>query len=229
MSFLSTIRHDEVFNRNQFNLPVHIVGVGATGSKIALSLGKLGIGDNLHLWDDDVVEPHNVANQAYGLHHVGTPKVEACSDLLKMFTGSTPHIHNEKVTRSTRLDGVVFLLVDTMDTRKEIWDGALKMKLPVKCVIETRMGVNEGRVYVFDPKNFDQIRDWESTLYSSAEAVTSACGSKISIGPTADAVNAFAVWQFIRWFNSQTNGAEAPEFETMFGLNPVGVFTSAMA
>lgn len=231
MHYLSTSRHDAIFDSSKFHLPIHVIGVGATGSALAMMLAKLGIqGRQIHIWDDDTVEDHNVANQIYGLHHIGMSKVEALASMLSQFAGCEPIVHNEKVTGKTRLTGIVFLLVDDMETRKEIWDGALRLKLPVKCVIETRMDAREGHIYVVDPLNLEQIHNWESTLFASERAAASLCGTRASVGPTANALASFAVWQFIRWFNTSQNPTSVgPEFETLFSLDPIAIHTSAMA
>ena len=54
MTNLDIRRHMELFNPEKFTLPVHIIGAGATGSWLALSLAKLGI-TNITVWDFDVV------------------------------------------------------------------------------------------------------------------------------------------------------------------------------
>ena len=48
-------RQVNIFKPDEFNTPVHVIGVGATGSWLAPSLAKLGV-KNIHVWDDDIVE-----------------------------------------------------------------------------------------------------------------------------------------------------------------------------
>ena len=66
-------RHRELFNPENFNTPIHIIGVGATGSWLALGLAKLGL-SNITVWDFDSIEEHNIANQAYNVGSVGQKK-----------------------------------------------------------------------------------------------------------------------------------------------------------
>ena len=70
-------RHVPLFDALQYDRDgggVEIVGCGATGSRVALELVKLGV-RHFVLWDDDKVEDHNIANQAFEACDVGEYKV----------------------------------------------------------------------------------------------------------------------------------------------------------
>jgi molybdopterin/thiamine biosynthesis adenylyltransferase len=183
---------------------------------------------DIHTWDFDTVEPHNVPNQAFGLNDVGKPKVEALQAMIEVQTGTTISAHNQRVDGSESFGNVVFLLVDSMDTRKAIWEAGLKLNPSVSLVVETRMGADQGRIYAINPNDMTDIEAWESSLYSSAEAQASACGTNPSVGPTAMMVASMAVWQFMKWFGYETGRWEAkPESELMFATNPFMVEPSA--
>src|SRR3989344_9586657 len=123
------LRHLSVFKPHAFGTRrVDVIGCGATGSRIVLSLAKLGV-ENIHAWDFDTVEDHNLANQAFGLGDVGLLKVDALASLVQRGIGVAIQTHAEKVDGSQSLGEVVFLLTDTMASRKEIWDRGLKLKL----------------------------------------------------------------------------------------------------
>ena len=207
---IDTLRHQDHFNPENFEYPVHIVGCGATGSKIALSLAKLGIKPELlYFYDNDVVEEHNIANQAFIDADIGTPKIDALQRAIEAAVegsdynaGEWNQFYEKPVDANTNLFGIVFLLTDTMASRKEIVDG-LKNKLTVDLIIETRMGADSLRIYTFEPKNQEHIRCWEAQWYPDEDAETSACGALPSVGPTSDIISGMAVWQMIRWFNQQ--------------------------
>lgn len=61
---------------------VGIAGAGGLGSNVALMLTRSGVG-SLLLVDDDVVDASNLNRQQYWPRHVGMPKVEALSGLLR--------------------------------------------------------------------------------------------------------------------------------------------------
>lgn len=219
------LRHLSVFDNSSFNKSVHIIGCGATGSKIALLLAKLGVKE-MHLWDFDIVESHNIANQEFLQKHIGIPKVEALKDMIDMacyLSGYDIICHNEKVDADTDLDGIVFVLTDTMKSRKEIWDGALKFK-PIDLVIETRMGKSDGRIYTISPCNKKHIEMYEKTLYNDEESIevitatATACRASTSVGPTSSFIASLATWQVMKYHNAPENEANVLENEIIFGL-----------
>lgn len=224
---LNTIRHERVFSATNFGARrIDVIGAGATGSRIALSLAKLGV-SNLHVWDFDEVESHNIANQIFRLKDIGSKKVDALAEIVEESTGLKIHIHDEKVDGTQKLGEVVFVLTDTMASRKEIFEKGLRLKPWTKIFIETRMGVSDGRIYSINPLKPSEYKAYEGTLYADEVAEVSACGSKTSVGPTAEAISAAAVWQFILWWKRE-QGEEVEDYfnEIIFGLNPWCVFTN---
>lgn len=211
---LETMRHMELFNNHKWNkqgTPVHIIGAGATGSWLALCLAKLGITD-ITVWDFDVVEEHNIANQAYRVDFeynnathtdVGYKKVDALGDVVYSMTGTKINEKDMKVTGDTRLSGIVFMMTDTMASRKEIYEKAIKFTTRTALLIEPRMGLDMGRVYCIDPNNLKQCERYEQTLYSDEEAAVSACGASQSVVTTAMNMASMCARQLINWFNGQ--------------------------
>ena len=216
------LRHASVFSPDAFgDKRIDIIGAGATGSRIAIEIARLGV-TNMHVWDFDTIAEHNIANQAFSVGDVGRPKVEALAEHIRMLTGLEITQHNEAVTGRTSLGRVVFLLTDTMSSRKEIFEGAIRYKPAIDLMIETRMGKDEGRVYTVRPTIPADIRRWESTLCEDEEASESLCGARTTIGATAALVTAHAVWAFLRFYRWQTGaeGQDQPELEHMFYANP---------
>ena len=217
---LNITRHIDVFSPDDFGARrIDVIGVGASGSRVVLSLAKLGI-ENIHVWDDDVVEAHNVPNQAFGMDDVGKLKVEALKDMVKRMTGIEIITHAERVNGTQALGEVVFLLTDTMSSRKQIWNAGIKYKSRTKLMIETRMGSDQGRVYVINPTTPAHVRGWEAASnYGDEAAEVSACGASISVGPTAEFLSGLAVWQLIRWFAGVQKKSDAVlDNELLFGL-----------
>jgi hypothetical protein len=224
-SEVDTTRHNAVFSATAFATSrVDVIGCGATGSRIALSLAKLGI-VNLHLWDFDEVEGHNIANQCFGMRDIGRKKVEALADIIRDQTGLSPTVHDERVDGSQPLGRVVFVLTDTMASRKEIWEKGIRFRNSVHLMVETRMGVDEGRIYCINPTNLAHVDKWQETLYGDETAAESACGSRITVGPTADLIAGHAVWSFIQWFNHSLSSGEKPmpPSEYLFGALSSGI------
>ena len=230
------LRHISVFPPHAFGARrVDVIGCGATGSRVLPSLANLRV-ENIHAWDFDRVEEHNLANQVFRLKidpslpdgeplpdgtpntDVGLLKVEALKHIVLGKTGVAIQSHAEKADGSQPLGEVVFLLTDTMSSRKEIWEKGLKFKLQTRLAVETRMGADNGRIYALNPNLLDHIRAWEEAWYPDEEAEVSACGASISVGPTAEIIAGLAVWQMVRWFAVEEGGEDALDNEIIFGL-----------
>lgn len=217
---ISYLRHLEVFSPAGFGDSIAVVGAGAVGSRVALSLAKLGV-KKIRVFDHDKVESHNVPNQIYSQEQVGMSKVDALSEIIGGDAGIEIEAHEIRVEgKEISGDNVIFLLTDTMASRKMIWEQGIRMNIPSQLMVETRMGVDNGRVYSVNPCSTVQIEQWEKTLYSDERAQQSACGGSISVGPTADVLAGIAVWQFLKWAAIKAGKDEELENEIIYALRP---------
>ena len=71
----------EYFQPEKVDARIHMIGCGSVGATIAENLVRLGL-TNIDLWDMDVVNPHNLANQIFRQQDVGRSKVESLADIL---------------------------------------------------------------------------------------------------------------------------------------------------
>jgi molybdopterin/thiamine biosynthesis adenylyltransferase len=229
MSTLSLIRHQEIFDASKFqHIPIHIIGCGATGSRVWLSLVELGL-DNLHAWDFDKVEPHNLPNQIFLNQHIGMLKVNALIDYYYRKTGQHPpetmSFNDVKFGPDTiqpvDISGIVFLLTDTMASRREIFS-ILQDCSAVPLIIETRMASSYGDVKTINPFDQQAVDTWLASLTDDDQAEVSSCGASISVGPTAAIIANLAVWQLIQFLNSpgeEENSLNIHLRPTMLSLN----------
>lgn len=180
------------------------MGIGATGSHLAYQLIKLGI-QELSLWDDDSVEAHNVANQFFFQQQIGELKTEALRKLLWDINPSCKININSKLltNKSKKLSGIVFLLVDDMQSRKEIWEHHIKFNNTVPFMIEARMGTHHGQIFTINPMDLKEIKLWESFWYpnEAVKETTTACGGSQTMCPTASIIAGHMAWQFINVIN----------------------------
>jgi len=221
---VDTLRHDSLFSANGFSqsgLEIDLVGAGATGSPVGLGLAKLGVED-ANVWDMDKIEPHNIANQAYIMSQIGDYKATALCEVIKENTGHDWKPYKEEVDGSQEMGDIVFLLTDTMKSRKEIFDKAIKNNVKTKLLIETRMGPDNGRIYTINPQSPREVEAYSNTLYSDEEAEVSACGTSITVGATANVIANMAIWQFMRWYGQFSDHEkykeEVLENEIIIGL-----------
>ena len=198
---ISTIRHESIINPRIDNPPFTIVGCGAVGSRIFMSLIELGM-TRIRCIDFDYVEPHNLANQAFMHEHVGMNKGEALQFLYETKTGepcpSTITAHIAHIPDpAIHLDGILFLIVDSFASRREIIE-SLTAPLPYY-VIDTRMASTHGNAIGFSPSDPQQVEAYLATLGDDDTAEQSACGTSITVGPTASIIANLAVWHAINF------------------------------
>lgn len=174
---------------------VHIVGVGATGSHIADTLASMGI-YQLAVYDFDNVEDHNLPNQIYTLEDIGKPKVEALKQHIKRKMGYDIEAYNQKVDKIEDLKGYLVLCTDSMEVQKSIMLQTARMNKHCLGVVETRMGIDQGRIYFFDPTDKIHLEKWHSRWYSDEEALESPCNIR-SISMTAKMIASIAAGRIV--------------------------------
>ena len=195
-------RQVNIFKPEEFKTPINIIGVGATGSWIALSLAKMGI-ENLFIYDFDEVGMHNLPNQCFTLRDINNNKAKSMRNLINLFTGYKIKARDVKVEGGDVLQGIVFVLTDTMKSRQEIYYKSIKNNPNIDLMIETRMDLRGGRIYVIDPKDREQTKLYEETLYGDSESEVSACGVSQTVLPSALGITSHAIWKFLNFVNDE--------------------------
>jgi molybdopterin/thiamine biosynthesis adenylyltransferase len=196
-------RQKEIFdNKKMENMPIHIIGAGATGSWLTMVLVKLGC-QNINVYDFDVIEEHNIPNQLFFKKDIGKFKVDALKEMCDEFGEHPITVHKHEVTPESghSFSGIVFVLTDTMKSRKEIWEKMIKYKPAINLMIETRMGKSTGEIHVINPMDTTQAAKYAETLFDDSQAVVSACGTSQSVAPTANIIANYAIWQLIMFVN----------------------------
>lgn len=194
-------KHIEFFDPSKINSPIHVIGCGAIGSRIAELLVRLGC-TNIHLWDFDIVSPHNITNQLYYAAHIGRPKVDCLIDMLKQINATVELIPHSKYLKQN-ISGYVFLCVDSIELRREIATNLQDSKY-IKAMFDTRMRLTDAQSYGADWNNLSSIDTFLNTMqFSSEEAKAatpiSACGTTLSVLPTVMSISSATVSNFINF------------------------------
>lgn len=195
-------RQANILNPEEFNRPIHIIGAGATGSWVAFTLAKMGL-SNITVYDFDEVGMHNLPNQMFGLNDIDKNKALSIRNIIRRFTGFNIKARTQKVEGGQPLQGIVFMLTDTMKSRKDIYNMSIKNNPNIDLLIETRMDLRGGRIYAIDPKNRYMCKQYEGTFYSDDEAEVSACGVSQTVLPTALAITSHAIWKLLNYINGE--------------------------
>lgn len=180
----------EFFNPGLVKKKVHIIGCGAVGSHVAELLARLGI-TNIHLWDDDVVMTHNIANQNFTVNDFYTPKVLAVESIIKSINpDANVTVHERKWEPYGMMTGYVFMCVDSVVPRQQLAEFAVFNDITI---FDMRMGLTSGQYYVVTK---DRLENYKKTLQftdEEADALTpkTACNFTLSV--------AYSIWALVAY------------------------------
>lgn len=194
----------DFFNPSECTERINIIGCGAIGSTVAELLVRSGL-TNIVLFDFDIVEAKNVANQMFRNIDIGKPKVDALVDIL---SDIDPEIRNKIRTvpagyTGQQLAGYVFLCVDSIDVRKEIVE-KYKDSPYIKAMFDFRMRMTDAQHYAADWSDKKMIQNFINSMQftkEEAEASTpvSACNITLSLAPTVRTIVAYGVSNFMNF------------------------------
>ena len=184
MTQVSFLRHGAFFGpEDAENKTLCLIGAGATGSWTALLAAKMGWHDFV-IWDLDVVESHNLPNQAYDMEHLGQKKVFALEQVLKRFNPNVSvkaydyFFDASNPDHVSELSDYVFIAVDSLDTRKAIYE-SVKLHPFVDLIFESRMGFTHAELNIVNSSDTLKIDDIISMLKTDKEVTEAACNERI--------------------------------------------------
>jgi threonine dehydrogenase-like Zn-dependent dehydrogenase len=194
----------EYFDPNSVNGKCHIIGCGSVGSTIAENLARLGV-TKFVLYDFDVVEPHNLANQMFTARDIKTPKVEAVK---RIITDINPEAECSIELQpggyaGQKLSGYVFLAVDNIDLRREICEKN-KLNRNIKVIFDVRTSLEQSYCYAALWSDLRQVNNLlKSMQYSHEEAQAAApvtaCGRTLGVASTVRLASIIAVQQMVNY------------------------------
>ena len=204
MGILSLAKSYDFFKPEEVKERIHIIGCGSVGSTVAELLARFGL-TRLALYDFDIVEPKNLANQMFRQEHVGRPKVDALVDMLCEIN---PEIRRAVKTAPNgyagqKLSGYVFLCVDSIDLRREI-ASAYKGNPYIKAMLDFRTRLTDAQHYAADWGSMKMVDDFINSMHFShdeavSETPVSACNVTLSVAPTIRVICSLGVANFVNF------------------------------
>jgi molybdopterin-synthase adenylyltransferase len=208
------IRQMDLIPMEALGKRITIVGAGAVGSWVALSLVKMGF-SNVTVWDHDKIDVENMNCQFYPVAEIGQPKVMALHRMIKMFTNIDITPMEMKWDKSFELkDEIIIAAVDSMAVRKEIFESCKHPEI----FIDPRMGAETMLLYTFNPNEPKDVEGYNASWYSDDDAKFEKCTAKSTIycanilaGIVCKTVKNIAVGQtYSRVLQWNLNGAVSP-------------------
>lgn len=188
---------------NDIKAPIHIIGCGAIGSTIAEMLTRMGVPE-LHVYDFDTVEPHNIANQMFWDEHAtkGYDKENAIRDICLKINPNAKIIGHGAYD-DQKLSGFIFLCVDNIDLRRKIVEAQFNNPY-IKAMFDFRMRLTDAQHYAADWNNRKSKQIFlDSMNFSHEEAKeatpVNACGTTLNIITTVRSIVSFGLANFINF------------------------------
>jgi molybdopterin/thiamine biosynthesis adenylyltransferase len=161
------VRQLDIINQEELEFPIHVIGAGGIGSWTTLLLAKMGC-QNIKVYDDDIVEEHNVVSQFFQDNQLGQKKIDALHDNVLAQTGIeiVPAPQNIEPTIDK---GLIIIGVDSMEIRHQL----SQMFKDKDCyIIDGRMGGLQLEIYCCPASQY------ETTLVAIGEADSDPCTAR---------------------------------------------------
>lgn len=187
-------RQEDIVPRNRIlECKATVIGVGAIGRQVALQLTAIGV-PWLQLIDFDKVEMSNLASQGYLHADLGQPKVDATGQLCRQLNPDLQLFVNlDRFKRSMEIGNSVFCCVDSIHTRKLIWEA---VKDQCHFFVDGRMSAEILRVITACDESGRNY--YPQTLFAAQEAHRGPCTAKTTIY-CANIAAGFMLAQFTKY------------------------------
>ena len=135
-------RQLDIINQSELNFPIHVIGAGGIGSWTTLLIAKMGCPD-IHVYDDDIVEEHNVASQFFKQDQLNMNKVSALAINVIEQTGINIK-PKQKIDEERITEGLIIITIDSMSERIRLAN--IYKDIPLY-IIDGRMGGLQLEIY----------------------------------------------------------------------------------
>ena len=194
----------EFFNPENCKEKINIIGCGSVGSTVAELLARFGL-TNVNLYDFDVVEEHNLANQMFTTKNLYKPKLEGVYDRwveINPEAAKTIKLYGEG-WNGQKLSGYVFLCVDNIELRKRIVEEN-RYNINIKAMFDFRTALVSAQHYAADwskDEDIDALLDTMDFTHAEAEknVPVSACKISLCVMPTVWSVAMAGVTNFVNF------------------------------
>jgi len=178
MKELFLVRQADIISPLQLKKKITIVGAGAIGSFVTLSLAKMGFND-ITVYDKDTVDPENMNCQFFPIESIGQNKANVLKVVVEDFTGikiNAIQEHYDPDKHGFIRGDIVISAVDSMSVRKMIFAWTMANHL-----IDGRMGAEYIQMYHVFMDNQEHRSTYDKSLYSDEDAVQERCTAKATM------------------------------------------------
>lgn len=180
-----TDRYADILKHDHLITPICVIGCGAIGRNVALTLASMGF-DTIRLVDPDDIDESNLGTQGWSEKDLGKSKVSVLSEEIeRRYSGCLTTWAKDKVEDTEdyfiKRTGV-FLCVDCMDVRKHVFDRlSTDSCLTTRYMIDTRMGAASGFVWPVFMKLESSRNAWAEKWFPQSEAEPLPCAQRSTL------------------------------------------------
>jgi hypothetical protein len=169
------LRQLDIVPPEKLTFQITVIGAGAIGSATVVCIAKMGC-SNITIWDDDILNEHNIPNQLCKPALIGRPKVEALKQLVFELAEIEIKIDCRKYA-GQNLESVVIVATDNMSARQTVFK-RVKGSHRVPLLIDARMGAEFARIYTIRPISVEDGEFYTENLYPNTEAERLPCSAR---------------------------------------------------
>lgn len=171
------------YYRDYLKRPLVLIGAGGIGSNLAPLLAKVGA-PHLTIWDDDTVEPVNLAMQHFAPGDIGRFKAEVVAQRVRELRPEMGvSVHTRRFVQEDDVDGIVISAVDSMQSRRAVFEAVLRARSRVPLLIDGRFDRQYNEfidVYATDPSVAWEVELYRGWFFDDAEASKAPRPEKLS-------------------------------------------------
>lgn len=194
----------EFFNPDSCEDRIHVIGCGSVGSTVCELLARFGL-TNVSLYDFDIVEEHNLANQMFTTKNLYKPKIEGVYERwveINPEAAKTIKLYGDG-WNGQKLSGYVFLCVDNIELRRKIVEEN-KYNTNIKAMFDFRTALTSAQHYAADwskDEDIEYLLDQMDFTHAEAEknVPMSACKVSLCVMPTVWSVAMAGVVNFVNF------------------------------
>ena len=193
----------EFFDPRKVKERCHVIGCGSIGGNVAELLVRYGI-KKITIWDNDIVESHNLANQIYTEYDIGRPKTEALAERLLRINPEAD-IQIKGWYENQALSGYVFLCLDNIEVRRSVVENN-EVNMAIEAMFDFRTTLLEGQCYMAEWSNSRAKKSLLTSMdFSHEEAKNntpvSACGFELGVSPVVRMTAELGIANFTNLIN----------------------------
>lgn len=142
---------------------ITLIGAGGIGSHFGIMLARMGI--PFRVFDEDIVEVHNLSNQLYPSESLGKNKAlmlqQECARFGLEIEANPVHYTGQQLSE------IVISGLDSQEVRRTVFRDIRRQKVPF--YIDGRMGGEELQIFALNPTVAWQVKKYNERLQGAAE------------------------------------------------------------